>query len=251
MIPPTSIDGTDITGATIDGTDVTEITVDGDTVFTAGPPDTGMDHFYWAPSLSSVSTWPDLEGSNDATSFGSPSLSASGINGVQAVAYDGSNDYHETSSAGSLGATSEYTFVVVFELQSNSGFQSMLSNGTNGGFGGYRFFSDQVDDDFDIGHTGVDGARAGSVDLDPHVAVGTYDGSNATLDIDGSQVFDTPIGTPNSVNDHMTFGQRGDGTEFADVLIGALGHEAASANATRRDELTDLLADRFGITTST
>jgi len=34
---PTSIDGTDITGATIDGTDVTEITVDGDTVFTAGP----------------------------------------------------------------------------------------------------------------------------------------------------------------------------------------------------------------------
>jgi hypothetical protein len=34
---PTSIDGTDITGATIDGTDVTEITVDGNTVFTAGP----------------------------------------------------------------------------------------------------------------------------------------------------------------------------------------------------------------------
>jgi hypothetical protein len=36
MIPPTSIDGTDITGATIDGTEVTEITVDGDTVFSAG-----------------------------------------------------------------------------------------------------------------------------------------------------------------------------------------------------------------------
>jgi len=35
MIPPTSIDGTDITGATIDGTDVTEITVDGQTVFSA------------------------------------------------------------------------------------------------------------------------------------------------------------------------------------------------------------------------
>jgi len=34
-MPPTSIDGTDITGATIDGTDVTEITIDGDTVFSA------------------------------------------------------------------------------------------------------------------------------------------------------------------------------------------------------------------------
>ena len=37
MIPPTSIDGTDITGATIDGTDVQEITVDGDVVFSGGP----------------------------------------------------------------------------------------------------------------------------------------------------------------------------------------------------------------------
>ena len=36
MIPPTSIDGTDITGATIDGTDVQEITVDGNVVFSSG-----------------------------------------------------------------------------------------------------------------------------------------------------------------------------------------------------------------------
>jgi N-acetylneuraminic acid mutarotase len=34
--PPTSIDGTDITGATIDGTEVTEVTIDGDVVFSAG-----------------------------------------------------------------------------------------------------------------------------------------------------------------------------------------------------------------------
>jgi len=48
MIPPTSIDGTDITGATIDGTDVQEITVDGDVVFTAGPqiiPDDSVEGF--------------------------------------------------------------------------------------------------------------------------------------------------------------------------------------------------------------
>jgi len=37
-MPPTSIDGTDITGATIDGQDVQEITVDGQTVFTAADP---------------------------------------------------------------------------------------------------------------------------------------------------------------------------------------------------------------------
>jgi hypothetical protein len=36
-MPPTSIDGSEITGATIDGQDVSEITVDGQTVFTAIP----------------------------------------------------------------------------------------------------------------------------------------------------------------------------------------------------------------------
>jgi len=45
MIPPTSIDGTDITGATIDGTDVQEITVDGQTVFTAISPFSYFDDF--------------------------------------------------------------------------------------------------------------------------------------------------------------------------------------------------------------
>jgi len=49
MIPPTSIDGTDITGATIDGTDVQEITVDGDTVFSAGPAANVVDNFEDAP----------------------------------------------------------------------------------------------------------------------------------------------------------------------------------------------------------
>jgi hypothetical protein len=43
--PPTSIDGTDITGATIDGQDVQEITVDGQSVFTAGPPPNIIDNF--------------------------------------------------------------------------------------------------------------------------------------------------------------------------------------------------------------
>ena len=45
MIPPTSIDGTDISGATIDGQDVEEITVDGDVVFSAGPPPGTIDDF--------------------------------------------------------------------------------------------------------------------------------------------------------------------------------------------------------------
>jgi len=44
--PPTSIDGTEITGATIDGQDVEEITVDGQTVFAAGPPIAPVNRIY-------------------------------------------------------------------------------------------------------------------------------------------------------------------------------------------------------------
>jgi hypothetical protein len=69
MMPPTSIDGTDITGATIDGTDVTEITVDGQTVFTAGPPiiddfeDGNLSEYVGATGDWSVSGSSPLEGS--------------------------------------------------------------------------------------------------------------------------------------------------------------------------------------------
>ena len=49
---PTSIDGTEITGATIDGQDVSEITVDGETVFTAI-----LDAAVWQSLSSSADFW--------------------------------------------------------------------------------------------------------------------------------------------------------------------------------------------------
>jgi len=94
MIPPTSIDGTDITGATIDGTDVQEITVDGDTVFTAGP--TVLEDF------ESFSTTSDLSNkytvvANDGTLitnalFGSQSLDGGGSSGTEVFSLPGSGN---------------------------------------------------------------------------------------------------------------------------------------------------------------
>jgi len=68
MMPPTSIDGTDITGATIDGTEVTEITVDGQTVFTAEKIVDDFEHnnlsgFYSNTSSESIVSSPVFEGS--------------------------------------------------------------------------------------------------------------------------------------------------------------------------------------------
>jgi len=82
MIPPTSIDGTDITGATIDSTDVQEITVDGDVVFSAAPPvlpSSLVARYTFDDADVSSTTVFDVVGSNDGTIKGSPT-SASGAN---------------------------------------------------------------------------------------------------------------------------------------------------------------------------
>jgi len=95
MIPPTSIDGTDITGATIDGTDVTEITVDGQTVFTAEPSNLPVAYsnlVAWYPFDSAT-----YGGSNadDVTALFNPAQSG------DSTAYDGTvNGATYQSSAG-------------------------------------------------------------------------------------------------------------------------------------------------------
>jgi len=73
---PTSIDGTDITGATIDGNDVQEITVDGDVVFNAAPPVTIIDDFE-----TNLSVW-----TGDTSQFSLVNNSRVGNNAVQANA---------------------------------------------------------------------------------------------------------------------------------------------------------------------
>jgi len=93
---PTSIDGTDITGATIDGTDVQEITVDGDTVFTAGPqpPDQANLVFQMDASQESLSnnqttsTVTDFSGNGNDFSGDSIIFKTNQINGLPAFEFD-------------------------------------------------------------------------------------------------------------------------------------------------------------------
>jgi len=115
MMPPTSIDGTDITGATIDGTDVTEITVDGDTVFEAvSIPTAGLLHDYDAVNFDGT-TWTDQQGSRDLTvSSGSPQKISSGINGLPVVRFNES-DGDELSETG-YNIPDPYVFFAVIDV---------------------------------------------------------------------------------------------------------------------------------------
>jgi len=116
MIPPTSIDGTDITGATIDGTDVQEITVDGQTVFTAVPPPPQFAIHQWKMDEGTGTTVADSIGSLDATlQNGAGWQSDSNAVGGTTTDYDGSNDIAEVIGSSSfyepnfaIGVTAEF-----------------------------------------------------------------------------------------------------------------------------------------------
>jgi len=171
MIPPTSIDGTDITGATIDGTDVQEITVDGDVVFTADSTPATLIHQYTASNFTGTS-WPDNVGTADMSIQGSLS-STSYPNGAPAVSA-GVNDFGRADGPQVLG--SEQTFGIGFTIQTTdtndpTDYIGLLDSSSGDGFG-------IRDTDFSDGSNGepfalfVEGSKFSFIEANTSIADG-------------------------------------------------------------------------------
>jgi len=142
MMPPTSIDGTDITGATIDGTDVTEITVDGDTVFTAGPDirDVGMFqnpiYQWWGENIDAVDgaspvDWPEsLAALADASAVNGPTKQTK--SGFESVLYNGTSDGHNfTPDAQWPSGGQPHSIAALIYINDTSDYNTVASWGTS------------------------------------------------------------------------------------------------------------------------
>ena len=209
-------------------------------------PDIGLDHLWWGPSMKTADTYPDVEGALDMSAVESPQLSD--INDRQAADYDGSNDAHTVSSSPSLGDNDAWTMVVVYDLADDGSANVAFDLGSNGSdFGGYEFNVRFDNDEYQMGHTGVDSVRGGSPSEGPEIAVATYDGSEMILDINKTEIARGSVQGPNAPQNQTDIGRRGDNDQHTNGLIGAVGHEAAAADSSRRDELTDIMADEFNI----
>jgi len=219
-MPPTSIDGTDITGATIDGTDVQEITVDGQTVFTSAPqinlPVAYSNLVAWYPFDSATyggSNADDvtaiLGGSGDDTAYdgavsGATYQSSGGVTDISggansgAYEFDGSNDNIDLPNLGFSGSTDiSVTFWVnIDDLNKDNAFfwfgnaspdQGFLINNRPSKFQVAFLFND-----FNISPTFL------TTNAWFHVGV-TFDGSTNELNVyaDGSFVASNTMGTPN------------------------------------------------------
>jgi len=129
MIPPTSIDGTDITGATIDGTDVQEITVDGQTVFSAvGDAFAPNPLVQYPMDEGSGSTISDAFAQEPDGTFSGPTfISDSDLVGGFGVDFDGSNDEINLTNPAYLQTPFTVTILVTVELDSIANDQTFFN----------------------------------------------------------------------------------------------------------------------------
>jgi len=252
MMPPTSIDGTDITGASIDGTDVQEITVDGDTVFTAGPdlPASTVAHFD-ATQLSladgdPVNTWPDQISGNDATDVNPPTFKSSGIGGLGSIEFDGSND----EMTAPIGTYSQpITFAVVMNPD-NVNSAVLNSDGSN-------IFEVQVRPTSSKDeHFIEDASSLGRIDTDPtnpieQVEIFAVNFPTVTVRRNGTDITiqGTPTfsGNPNNVNlEDLIIGSRGGTQFFQGELSELLVYDSFLTTSEINDEETRL-SNKYGI----
>ena len=216
MIPPTSIDGTDITGATIDGTDVQEITVDGDVVFSAATTaplvTNNLIQNYDARTLSlsngqSVSQWTDSSGNGfTASANGNVTYDANALNGNPAVDLDGSDGTYLNISNVPTTAEFTQTFLINFPPVTSINFNYFYGAGYDNN-SSYNLIGED-----DIGGIFVD--DSGNLTVIPSISIQTnvfilityVSDGNGNLDryIDGNNVSTDSIPTfSTTTHDHQ------------------------------------------------
>jgi hypothetical protein len=237
MMPPTSIDGTDITGATIDGTDVTEITVDGQTVFTAGPvPDSGLLQARYDFSQEDGSTpVTDLTG-NGYDLTGSYSGIAVTINGTQAGRFDGTDDVLDGSWS---SISAPYYFFAVVELSNAGAAFDPIISGTDSD---RHLIASNANQDWFIG-TDAGFVTAGVSDNLPHIFEGAFENGNVNLLVDGTVVVNTSLATNSS--DNIRLGANFPETNYADMKVGEVLPYTAEPD---RAAVRSYLANKWDIT---
>jgi len=229
MIPTTSIDGTDITGATIDGQDVQEITVDGDTVFTAEALPVAYSNlvawypfdssFYGGSNADDVTALFNSGQSGDSTAYdgtvnGATYKSSGGVTDINAGTnsggydFDGSGDHIDIGKP-SIDTTNNIFSIATWFKTSDTGFRRMVSNYD----GGQALYGLEWDVDgtgklsFSLRDSGGSMNRVTSSstlnDGSYHHVVGAIDGSTVELMIDGDSKDTTSmtIGSTDSGSD--------------------------------------------------
>jgi len=216
MIPPTSIDGTDITGATIDGTDVTEITIDGDTVFSAEAPIPSSAIHRFKIDEGSGTTLNDDIGSYDGTINGASFISGN-FQGGFALKNNGTDTVTFPSNS-IVSISNPFSYGVTFEVTDPSDFGEVIAHSesaTN------QYFGIGLSTDNDI----YSYIRDGGTVLNPNYFVNTNEKVRCLTTWDGSNnlnfYVDKAPQVKNNTNRFPT--DSGVGLKFFELVSGGSG----------------------------
>jgi hypothetical protein len=208
MIPPTSIDGTDITGATIDGQDVEEITVDGQTVFSSGPDIPASAIHRWILDDVASGTATDSVGGSDGTVNGVSSVAGNFVGGAAGSA-DGNDDSIDCGTLGSFGSTLNTQHAIAFTLNTTDDSAAYLlgvvdSSGSTFAVGISRVNTDEIlyllQDDGSTNKTILETDGFVGSDGNNHRVVVNRTGNstaNTEIYVDGSQETTQPVASDN------------------------------------------------------
>jgi len=180
--PPTSIDGTEITGATIDGQEVQEITIDGQTVFEAvALSDTLFAQYDFRQEDGSVPVV-DQSGNGNTLVSGSYSGVSRSIGGQQAGDFDGTDS---VGLGGELSNPVQMPLVIYFVMEldviKNC---EIINDGTGSGTRVHLDISNQSEMFMDPGN----GPRGFFPNPGQFLFTIVFDGSNSFMRANGSEV---------------------------------------------------------------
>jgi len=241
-MPPTSIDGTDITGATIDGTDVQEITVDGDTVFSAAPeiPASAVANYDATQEVSTgnITSITDRVGSFNLS--GSATVVSNSINGKQAYDFDGTEEMATTA----MSVSSE-PFAVVLVFRSDNSSVDQRPFGTENTVDQFRVLLQFEAFAEYAGFRGSNQIKGGQVDTNPHVLSAKGFGTNQmNIRLDGVEIANGTAGS--GFIDGFALSSSAFGQEFVGVIPEATVLESTTNSDIQSEE--QRLAVKFGIT---
>jgi len=210
MIPPTSIDGTDITGATIDGTDVQEITVDGQTVFTSTTPHPSGKVAWYAIDTSSTSVVADLTGNNSDATVQSGISSVSDSDLYEGFGLDLPGNAHVELND-DFEVTSDRAIAITFDYQTSqdgSGFFNLQGGWGRVALAFHKTINDKLGVEHDLGEGFTEEVITGTISTgQKYRAVVNADASGGVeLYLNNSQETLTTTGADVASGDQYRFG---------------------------------------------
>jgi len=205
-------------------------------------------------SSGNVSQWDDKSGNGNhvtqAAASAQPSYLATGLNGLPALSFDGTDDTMATTTAAMPTGNSPRSLFVVYQPQATTSSHSIAGQsltGTRSSWFMLQFRNDAVkgdpyfagfQDDLTDSQTPTTTAKIGAV---------TYDGTTTTLFRTGSQVAqDTK--TLNTESGIFRIGSSAGNSEFANMLFSEAVGVNSSLSTADREKVKGYLAHKWGLT---